>query len=167
MEELTKSQKLSNKVTPKKHMEPYKVPSGRGVRGRGRFSQSGGREKSPASSFLGHGRGQSSTEVSQSSIESIIANQTPFKAGGLQHFLHEWKKITSDLFVLDAVTHCHIEFDWVPEALSGATRPYHSFTEAEQTVIDNEVEKFLLKGTIRLSLYEDGQVISPISVRPK
>ena len=108
----------------------------------------------------------SSTEVSQSSVESIIANQTPFKAGGLQHFVHEWKKITSDPFVLDAVTHCHIEFDWVPEALSGATRPYHSFTEAEQTIID-EVEKFLLKGIISLSLYEDGQVISPIFVRPK
>ena len=109
----------------------------------------------------------SSTEVSESSIESIIANQTPFKAGGLQHFLYEWKKITSDSFVLDAVAHCYIVFDWVPEALSGATRPYHSFTEAEQTIIDNEVEKFLLKGVIRLSLYEDGQVISPIFVRPK
>ena len=36
----------------------------------------------------------SSTKVSQSTIESIIANQTPFKAGGLQYFLHEWKKIT-------------------------------------------------------------------------
>ena len=51
VEELTKSHKLSNKVTPKKRMEPYKVPSGRGVRGCGRFSQSGGRVKSPASSF--------------------------------------------------------------------------------------------------------------------
>ena len=84
----------------------------------------------------------SSTEVSQRSVVSIIANQTPFKAGGLQHFLHEWKKITSDPFILDAVTHCHIEFDWVPEACSGATRPYHSFTEAQQTIIDNEVEKW-------------------------
>ena len=58
VEELTKSHKLSNKVTPKKRMEPYKVSSGRGARGRGRFSQSGGRGKTPASSFLGRGRGQ-------------------------------------------------------------------------------------------------------------
>ena len=57
-----------------------------------------------------------------------------------------------------------IEFDWVPETPSGATRPCHSFTEAEQVIIDNEVEKFLLKGTIRLSLHEDGQVISPIFI---
>ena len=65
------------------------------------------------------------------------------------------------------VAHCHVEFDWVPEALAGAARPRHSFAKAEQTIIDNEIEKFLLKGIIRLSLYEDGQVISPIFVRPK
>ena len=89
------------------------------------------------------------------------------KAGGLQYCLHEWKKITSDRFILDAVSHCHIEFDWVPETFSGATRPYHSFTEAEQTIIGNEIDKFLLKGIIRLSLYEDGQVIAPIFIRPR
>ena len=58
VEELTKSHKLSNKVTTKKRMEPYKVSSGRAARGRGRFSQGGGRGKTPASSFLGRGRGQ-------------------------------------------------------------------------------------------------------------
>ena len=101
----------------------------------------------------------SSTEVSQSSVYiSIIANQTPFRAGGL----HKWKKITSDHFILDAVTHCHVEFDRVPETLCGATRQYHSFTEDERAIIDNEIEKFILKGIIGLSLYEDGQVISPI-----
>ena len=55
----------------------------------------------------------------------------------------------------------------MPEAFSGAARPYHSFTEAEQTIIGNEIDEFLLKGIIRLSLYEDGQVISPIFIRPK
>lgn len=72
VEELTKSHKLSNKVTPKKRMEPYKVSSGRGVRGRGRFSQSGGRGKTPASSFLGRGRGQtwSQQNLKQSSTKT-------------------------------------------------------------------------------------------------
>ena len=63
-------------------------------------------------------------------------------AGGLQYCLHEWKKITLDPFILDAVSHCHIEFDWVPEAFNGATRPYHSFTEAEQTIIGNDINKY-------------------------
>ena len=109
----------------------------------------------------------SSTDVGQVSIVSIIANQTPFMAGGLQYCLHEWKKITLDPFILDAVPHCHIEFDWVPEAFNGVTRPYHSFTEAEQTILGNETHIFLLKEIISLSLYEDGQVISPIFIRHK
>lgn len=77
-------------------MKPYKVSSGSGVRGIGRFSQSGGYGKNPARYFLGLGWGQtwyqqnpkqssnsvdsvgSSIEVSQSTVLSIIANQTPF-----------------------------------------------------------------------------------------
>lgn len=85
--------------------------------------------------------------MSQRSIVSIIANQT--------------------IFILDAVTHCYTNFDWVPAGLNSATRPYYSFTGAEQKIIDKEVEKFLLVGIIRLSLYEDGQVISPIYIRPE
>ena len=69
--------------------------------------------------------------------------------------------------MLDAVTHCHIEFDWEPGICTSVTRPFCSFTEIEQTIIDNEVEKFLLKGIIRLSSHEDGQVISPIFTRPE
>ena len=57
VEELTKSQKLSNKVTPKRRMEPYKVPASRGVRGRGRFGHSAGRGRASSNSFLGQGRG--------------------------------------------------------------------------------------------------------------
>ena len=59
---------------------------------------------------------------------------------------------------MDAVTHCHIEFDWEPGICTSVTRPFCSFTETEQTIIDDEVEKFILKGIIRLSSHEDGQV---------
>ena len=52
VEELTDSQKLSNKVTPKRRMEPYKVPASRGVRGSGRFSQSTGRGRASSNSFF-------------------------------------------------------------------------------------------------------------------
>ena len=109
----------------------------------------------------------STEEVSQGSVATIIANQTPFKAGGLQVSLHMWEKITDDPFILDAVTHCHIEFDFEPEPLFSATRPHSSFTEVEQTIIDDEIEKFLQKGIIRLSSFEVGRVISPIFTWPK
>ena len=58
VEELTKSHKLSSKVTSRKRVEPYRVPSGRGVRGRSRLNRCGGRGNTPASPFLGRGRGQ-------------------------------------------------------------------------------------------------------------
>ena len=48
-----------------------------------------------------------------------------------------------------------------------ATRPHSLFTEIEQIIIENGIEKFLQKGIIRLSSFEDGQVISPIFKRPK
>ena len=47
-------------------------------------------------------------------IASIVDNQPPFSAGSLKHCVHAWAEITSDPFILDAVTHCHIEFDVLP-----------------------------------------------------
>ena len=70
VEELTKSNKLSNKVTTKPRsdyrVEPYRVPFGRGARGRGRFNQTSGRgrESRSYSSFLGVGRGHGRTPTS-------------------------------------------------------------------------------------------------------
>ena len=58
VEELTKSHQLSSKVTSRKRVEPYRVSSGRGVRGQSRLNRSGGRGNTPASPFLGRGRGQ-------------------------------------------------------------------------------------------------------------
>ncbi|XP_028394531.1 uncharacterized protein LOC114518732 [Dendronephthya gigantea] len=98
VEELTKSNKLSNKVTPKHRSdyrsEPYKVPSNRSFRGRGRFNQTSSREIS-------------------------------------------------------------------------TTRLYFTFNEAEQTIIDGEIDKFLHKGIIKSSVSESGEVLSPIFITPK
>ena len=111
VKELTKSQKLSNKVNPKRRMEPYKVPASRGVCRRGRFSQSAGRGRAPSNSFLGQGLGHtrppaesqdlgnqdpvgSPAEVSQTTLATIIAIkfllrledcETVFMYGRLSH----------------------------------------------------------------------------------
>ena len=81
--------------------------------------------------------------------------------------VHAWTEITSDPFILDAVTHCHLEFDSLPESNVSNTRPYFTFNETEQTVIDGEIEKFLQKGIIRHSVPESGEVLSPIFITPK
>ena len=81
--------------------------------------------------------------------------------------VHAWTEITSDPFILDAVTHCHLEFDSLSESNVSNTRPYFTFNETEQTVIDGEIEKFLQKGIIRHSVPESGEVLSPIFITPK
>ncbi len=42
--------------------------------------------------------------------------------------------------------------------------PVYQFSQAEQTVIDNEIEQFLAKTIIERSHTEEGEVISPIFV---
>ena len=76
VEELTKSRKLSSKVTPRKRMEPYRVPSG--VRARNRFNRCGGHGNTPANPFLGRGRakyGRSSVPSSHQQRLSRVFNR--------------------------------------------------------------------------------------------
>ena len=49
-------------------------------------------------------------------IAFIIHNQPPFSAGSLKQCVHAWTEITSDPFILDAVTHCYIGFDVLPDS---------------------------------------------------
>ncbi len=97
-------------------------------------------------------------------ISSVIDTQTPFRAGGLKDCVHAWTEITSDPFVLDTVAHCHLEFDSLPESGISSSRPYFTFNESEQKVIDGEIDKFLQKGIIKPSFSESGEVLSPIFV---
>ncbi len=126
---------------------------------------------------MGAGRGQSrappparfqknksvSSQVSSlcDSGLNLISSQPPFTAGGIKDYVREWTKITTDPFVLDAVTHCHIEFDNEPDAQNNSTRPHDSFSSMEQQVIDNEIQKFLKKGIIRPTMPTSGDIISP------
>ncbi len=190
VEELTKSNKLSGKVTPKHRSDyrptPYKIPFGRGTRGRGRFNQPSGRGRGSKTIYVFFRRRpgsvpapskqqdtnqqrtiESSNKVSSTMISSVIDNQPPFRAGGLKDCVHAWTEITSDPFVLDTVAHCHLEFDSLPESGISSSRPYFTFNESEQKVIDGEIDKFLQKGIIKPSFSESGEVLSPIFVIPK
>ena len=91
----------------------------------------------------------------------------PFTAGGLKDNLSSWTEITSDPFILDAVAHCHLEFDSLPTPDINNTRSHFSFNVAEQQIIDSEIEKFLGLGIIAYSVSEPGEILSPIFVTPK
>ena len=102
-------------------------------------------------------------------INAIIGPEVPFKAGQLQNCLEEWKKITSDSFVLQCITNCVLEFDYIPSPVN-SVRSLHTeqkFSLVEQQAIDGEIETFLSKQIIEQSNSECGEIISPIFLTPK
>lgn len=98
-----------------------------------------------------------------SKINAITGTNKRFKAGQLQNYLAEWQKITSDPFILQCVTNCQIEFDYILSPSSSMTclHPEYKFSIQEQHAIDCEIGKFLDKQVVELSESETGQIISP------
>ena len=131
VEDLTKANKLSNKVTSKQRAEPYQIPRGCGFKGIGRCKQSSwkGRghflrirpgsvlelselsELSKLSEQTAATTKKPVNEVCENSINLLIKPQSPFRACKLQNFIDQWRNVTSDPFIHDAVCHCHIDFE--------------------------------------------------------
>ena len=95
-----------------------------------------------------------------------IISTTQFKAGRLKDFAHNWKKLTSDAFILDTVQHCHIEFK------QGSSCDQHNvrvqkFNSTEQNIIDAEILRLCEKGVLEETTHCKGEFISPIFTRRK
>ena len=69
--------------------------------------------------------------------------------------------------MLDAISHCHIDFDTEPIQDPSNVNPQCKFTDAQQTIIDTEIAKFLNKRIIKPSEHERGEYISSIFTTPK
>ena len=70
-----------------------------------------------------------------------------------------------DQFILDAISHCHIDFETKPfDNTTSMVRRQCNFTHAEQAIINVEINKLLKKGIIKPSKQESIQFISPISL---
>ncbi|XP_068739556.1 uncharacterized protein [Montipora capricornis] len=104
-----------------------------------------------------------------SSIDSIIRSGAPFKAGQLRNCLKEWQRITSEPFILQYVSNCELEFDYLPtpNCIPNSLHPESKFSLTEQEAIDAEINDFLVKQVIEQSQPETGEIVSPIFVRPK
>ena len=87
----------------------------------------------------------------------------------MQNCLAEWQTITSNPFILQCITNCEIEFDYIPRPSSSicCLHPEHKFSLQEQHTIDVEIGKFLEKQIIELTEAEPGQIISPLFLTPK
>ena len=88
-----------------------------------------------------------------------------FRAGNLGNRVNEWGKITSDLFILEAVKGYRIDFLCDPvQPKPRVTRPVGSDQEA---LISQEVQELLSKNAIEEVVYHPQEFISNIFLVPK
>ena len=86
-----------------------------------------------------------------------------FKGGCISDKINEWKKLTSDLEILQTVQGLTLDFleeeppDTMQQVKSGQNSPQ----------IMEEVKKLLNKGVVVRTVHETGEFISPIFLRTK
>lgn len=95
-----------------------------------------------------------------------VISTTRFKAGRLKDFAHNWKKLTSDAFMLDTVQHCHIEFK------QGSSCDQHNvrvqrFNSIEENIIDAEILRLCEKGVLEETIHCKEEFISQYSLDAK
>ena len=83
-------------------------------------------------------------------------------AGRLQYFLSQWMTITKDAWVLDTISHCHIEFRKTP--IQKRILRAIAFSETETRLIDATLEKGAIE---QVTDRKSGTFISNIFLRPK
>lgn len=95
------------------------------------------------------------------------AQAMSFEAGSIRKCIEEWKCISSDLNILQAVKGCKIE--WInnksPYQIKAPKEGKFSYTE--QNFINIEISRLLQKSVIIPCDSEQGEFISTIFVRPK
>ena len=87
------------------------------------------------------------------------------QAGQLKFHLRQWEKITSDKVSLDIVKGYKIDFISVPTQNIPPQQP--KLEENEERALKTPLEELLQKGVIEECFHEEGEFISPISLRPK
>ena len=97
-------------------------------------------------------------------LSQLVLN---FKAGCVKEHITNWKAVTTDPVILDAIQHHHIECEGHCRPVQ-ATQPRQIiFSSADKDIINLEIAKLLTKGVIEPSKPSDGDFISTIFVRPK
>ena len=98
----------------------------------------------------------------------LLSHLVPnFKAGCIKDHIANWKSVTTDPVILDALKHYHIEFEGGRRPAQ-ATKPKQiTFSLGDKEIINAEITKLLDKGVIEPSNPLEGDFISTIFVRPK
>ena len=87
--------------------------------------------------------------------------------GRIKSFINSWENILPMIlkFLIISET-AKIDFDSYPSSNNFSAQESH-FSETEPSVVDEEISKLLSKGATEPSSHEEGEVISPIFIRPK
>ena len=88
-------------------------------------------------------------------------------AGNTKNFAENWRKLTSDPFILDCIEHAHIDFvDNVPPVQPYMVRPY-KMNNVEMRIVDEEIVKLLATGVIVECQQTPDQFVSNVFIRGK
>ena len=104
-------------------------------------------------------------EVVPKIIDWAITECATFKGGRIRRYFSEWQNITADPDILQTVRGYLIEFTSLPKQRK--TPKEISFTVAQQSIIQNEIDTLLHKGVIAKCDREPGDFVSKIFVRQK
>jgi len=90
-----------------------------------------------------------------------------FKAGCVKNHIDNWRSVTTDPVILDAIKHNHIEFESGCRPAQTTKPRQITFSSGEKEIITAEITKLLSKGVTELTNPLNGDFLSAIFVRPK
>jgi hypothetical protein len=98
----------------------------------------------------------------------LTNNETNFYAGKVRSAFKEWKKLTSDTYILELVSGLRLVLDNDEEEdLHKRVTRRIKFNEVEKIHVTEEIRKLEEKGVVKKVTAESGQFISNIFLRPK
>ena len=98
-------------------------------------------------------------------IKTSINKADSFQAGNIKNFLENWKRITSDKYILDIVKHgLKLEF----LSVSPHREPFRvTYNTKENDITSQEINKLLKKKVIVQTIAEKGDFFSSVFLRVK
>ena len=99
--------------------------------------------------------------VSTAAKSLFTGTSLEFRAGRLSGFVNEWKKLTSDVFILNMVQGAEIPITDTGD-FSDISSSINQVQGNQTQNMDSELQKLLKIGVIEESISEPGEVISPV-----
>jgi hypothetical protein len=104
-------------------------------------------------------------------VQSLTETVECFSAGRISQFYEEWTQLTSDAEILNMVMGANIETDCdtdvLPLFIPNRSTPVQNLNEQEKIFVEKEIGKLLQLDVISTCEHIEGEVISPIFLRPK